>query len=170
MEAQQSCELTIELAYDRLDEVRSLIVEYMDWLQGEQGDMSECLALQGYDTELDHLGEKYGMPEGRLYVAHFGGPAVGCIALRPMHELSGQNACEMKRLYVRPGNRGAHIGRRLAQRIVDDAREMGYSCMYLDTLPRLKAAIALYKSMGFVEIPQYNDNPIAETVYMKLEL
>lgn len=166
----QKPELIIEPAYDRLDEVRPLIIEYMDWLSGEQEGMDECLARQSYDDELDHLGEKYGMPQGRLYVAHFGGPAVGCIAMRPMPELPGQNACEMKRLYVKPGNRGHHIGRRLAQRIVDDAREAGYSRIYLDTLPILQTAIHMYRSMGFEEIPQYNDNPIAEAVYLKMEL
>lgn len=168
--ARESQDPVIEPAYDRLDEVRALIIEYMDWLGSQQAGMDECLARQSYDDELDHLGEKYGMPEGRLYVAHFGGPAVGCIALRPMPELPRQNACEMKRLYVKPGNRGHHIGRRLAERIVEDAREAGYSRIYLDILPILKAAIHMYRSMGFEEIPQYNDNPIPEAVYMKMEL
>lgn len=163
-------ELVIEPAYERLDEVRALIIEYMDWLATEQTGLDECLARQSYDDELDHLGRKYGMPQGRLFVAHFGGPAIGCIALRPMPELPEQNACEMKRLYVKPGNRGHHIGKRLVQRLIEEAREAGYERMYLDTLPVLQAAISMYHSFGFEDIPRYNDNPIPEAVYMKLEL
>ena len=168
--SQKTSEVTIELAYEHTDEARSLIIEYMDWLQEEQDNMDECLARQNYDDELDHLGEKYGVPEGRLYVARRGEDAIGCIAMRPMPELPGQNACELKRLYVKPDQRGSHIGRRLVQRIVDDAREAGYSRIYLDTLPILQTAIHMYLAMGFEEIPQYNDNPIAEAVYMKMEL
>ncbi len=170
MQTQDTPRPVIEPAYGRLDEVRALIEEYIEWLHAAQPGLDECLGRQGYAEELENLEGKYGLPDGRLYVAHFGGPAVGCIALRPMPELPGQNACEMKRLYVRPGNRHAHIGSTLVRRIVDDARAMGYRRIYLDTLPILDSAVRMYRGLGFEEIPRYNDNPIPETIYMKMEL
>ena len=56
------------------------------------------------------------------------------------------------------------------QRLIEEARDAGYERMYLATLPVLRAAIAMYHSFGFEDIPRYNDNPIPEAVYMKLEL
>ncbi len=160
----------IEPAYNHLGEVRALIEEYIDWLRKKQPDLDECLAHQSYDAELDHLGEKYGPPRGRLYVARIENFAVGCIALRPMPEILDEDACEMKRLYVKPHYRGAHIGGELIRRILDDARSLGYDAIYLDTLPILDSAVRMYRGMGFQKIPRYNDNPIPDALYMKMDL
>ena len=66
----------------------------------------------------------------------------------------------MKRLYVRPKFRGKQIGELLIEKIIKDAKEIGYSFMLLDTLPFLKSAINLYKKYGFYEIPSYNISKI----------
>ncbi len=76
----------------------------------------------------------------------------------------------MKRLYVRPKFRGKHIGNLLIQRIISDAREIGYAHMLLDTLPFLQSAVHMYKKYGFYEIPSYNDSPMDSSIYMKLDL
>ena len=76
----------------------------------------------------------------------------------------------MKRLYVRPQFRGKHIGDQLIEKIIADAKEIGYSYMLLDTLPFLESAIYLYKKYGFYEIESYNDSPMSTSIYMKLEL
>ena len=78
--------------------------------------------------------------------------------------------CEVKRLYVRPEFRGLKLGNLLIQKIIDDAKEIGYKAMLLDTLPFLKSAIVLYKNFGFYEIPSYNNNPMDTLIYMKLDL
>ena len=76
----------------------------------------------------------------------------------------------MKRLYVRPEFRGKRIGNRLVQKIIEDARQIGYSCMLLDTLPFLESAVRIYQSYGFYEIESYNDSPIDSSIYMKKDL
>jgi ribosomal protein S18 acetylase RimI-like enzyme len=76
----------------------------------------------------------------------------------------------MKRLYVRPGFRGAGTGRGLAERIVAIARDRGYERMRLDTLASMAAANGLYRSMGFVETEPYRFNPLESAVYLELAL
>lgn len=153
-------------AFGNVQEVRTLFSEYTDMLVAGDSTFKKYLALQNYDEELEHLEHKYGLPSGRLYLAYWEGKLAGCIGLRKIDETS----CEMKRLYVRPEFRGKHIGRQLAQRIIEDAKEIGYSCMLLDTLPFLESAIRLYREYGFYEIERYNDSPMDHAVYMKLDL
>jgi GNAT superfamily N-acetyltransferase len=76
----------------------------------------------------------------------------------------------MKRLYVRPHARGQSIGRALAERLIQEAVRLGYSTMLLDTLDRLKMAMQLYETLGFVRIPPYYNNPLAGVVYWKRDL
>ena len=80
------------------------------------------------------------------------------------------NACEMKRLYVRPAFRRFGLGRRLAQALMDEARRAGYSVMLLDTLDDMEAARGLYASLGFDEMAPYYFNPIPGAHYLRAPL
>ena len=103
---------------------------------------------------------------GRLYLALGEGEAAGCIALRKLDD----QRCEMKRLNVRPAFRGHRIGDALVDRIIQDARAIGYRYMLLDTLPFLESAIHMYQKRGFYEIPCYNDSPVETTLFMQYDL
>lgn len=140
--------------------IRSLFIEYQQWL-------NFSLCFQGFDKELAELPGSYAEPKGRLYFAECNGKIAGCIALRPMNE---EGVCEMKRLFVREEFRGKKIGRILAEKILADAKAIGYHTMRLDTLQRMEAARALYKKLGFNIIPAYYNNPMNEVVYMELKL
>ena len=153
-------------ARDRLPEIRELFSEYTDMLLAGDPSFREYLNLQRYGEELDHPLDKYGPPDGRIYLALWENSPAGCVALRRLNEES----CEMKRLYVRPGFRNRGIGGRLVQQILTDAREIGYHFMLLDTLPFLENAIHMYRNLGFQEIPIYNDSPMTSAIYMRLEL
>ena len=76
----------------------------------------------------------------------------------------------MKRLYVRPGYRGMGLGRMLAECVIDEARAIGYATLKLDTLPAMKEAQQMYAELGFIDVAPYNDNPVAGTRFMSLDL
>lgn len=157
---------TIRLAYEDTDAVRELFAEYTAMLTAEDEEIDAYLTMQHYDEELLHLEEKYGLPAGRLYVAYCGETPAGCIALRKIDDTYG----EVKRLYVRPAFRGTGLSHALMDRILTDARTIGYRALRLDTLPFLRRAISLYRQYGFTEIPRYNDCPVATAIYMERDL
>ena len=153
-------------AYNHPEEVHILLSEYTDMLISEDPSVQKYLALQHYGEELRHLEAKYGMPDGRFYLAYRNEALAGCIGLR---KLDSRN-CEMKRLYVRPPFRGEGAGIQLVEKIIADAREIGCAHILLDTLPFLESAIGLYKKFGFYEIESYNDSPMETSIYMRLDL
>lgn len=124
------------------------------------------LDIQNYDKEIEHLEAKYGIPDGRLYLIYCDDELAGCIGLRKIDD----QTCEMKRLYIRPEFRGKKLGNILVEKIIADAKEIGYSYMLLDTLPFLQSAIHIYIKFGFYEIESYNNSPMAASIYMKLDL
>jgi ribosomal protein S18 acetylase RimI-like enzyme len=144
----------------QLDQARELFLEYAQSL-------GFSLCFQNFDKELAELPGDYGPPQGRLLLAEFEGQLAGCVAL---HKLDPQ-ICEMKRLYLRPQFRGKSLGRILADRIIAEARQIGYDRMRLDTVePVMKDAVAMYRKIGFREIAPYRANPIAGAMYMELQL
>jgi putative acetyltransferase len=146
--------LSIERAAD-MDEVREILREYAQ-------ETGLDLAWQNFARELETLPADY----DPLLVARWNGALAGCGAL---HDL-GNGICEMKRLFVRPQFRGHRIARTLAETLIAAARERGYRAMRLDTLPMMTAAMALYESLGFVDIEPYVFNPIEKSRYMELTL
>lgn len=143
--------------------VRLLMQEYAQGLGVD-------LCFQGFDQELAQLPGAYAPPRGTMRLARVDGLAAGCCALRAVDAVDYVNACEMKRLYVRPQFRGLGLGRRLAEEIMEAARLAGYASVLLDTLDTMETARAMYQDLGFVEIPPYYYNPIAGSHYLKADL
>jgi ribosomal protein S18 acetylase RimI-like enzyme len=124
------------------------------------------LCFQDFERELKELPGEYSEPGGCILLASLDSALVGCVALRPL----GSGVCEMKRMYVRPGFRGQGVGRILAQNIIAEARRRDYRKMRLDSLPIMKEAQTLYRSLGFREIDPYRLNPVQGAVFMELDL
>jgi ribosomal protein S18 acetylase RimI-like enzyme len=144
----------------QIAQARELLLEYAQSL-------GFSLCFQGFDQELADLPGDYAPPDGRLLLAEYEGQLAACVAL---HKLE-VDICEMKRLYLRPQFRGKGLGRALADRIITDARSIGYQRMRLDTVePVMKDAVAMYRKLGFREIAPYCKNPIAGALYMELQL
>jgi len=144
----------------QIAQARELFLEYAQSL-------GFSLCFQNFDKELANLPGDYAPPDGRLLLAEYQSQLAGCVAL---HKLSA-DTCEMKRLYLRSQFRGRRLGRILAERIISEARQIGYQRMRLDTVePVMKNAVAMYRKMGFREIEPYCRNPIAGALYMELDL
>jgi putative acetyltransferase len=146
-----------------LEATRSIFREYAQGLGLD-------LCFQDFEAELAALPGEYAPSQGALLLALVDGDVAGCGALRPLAGTDYANACEMKRLYVRPAYRQFGLGRLLAQALLDRGLQAGYSAMLLDTLDDMEAARGLYASLGFEEIPPYYFNPIPGAHYLKATL
>jgi ribosomal protein S18 acetylase RimI-like enzyme len=144
---------------DNLRSARDLFQRYAQSLDFD-------LDFQDFSAELANLPGDYAPPSGCLLLARRDGRVVGCVALRKWDETT----CEMKRLYVIPDARGNSIGRKLAEEIIVQAKELGYKRMRLDTVPSMQAANRLYLSLGFRPIEPYRYNPIAGARFYELPL
>lgn len=138
-----------------LDEIRAMLREYAAWLEVD-------LCFQNFERELAELPGEYAPPRGRLLIAE----GAGCVALRPIEE----EVCEMKRLYVRPAFRGSGLGRRLVEKLIEEARTIGYRRMRLDTMPKMDSAQRMYASFGFRDIEAYRYNPEPGARFLELLL
>jgi ribosomal protein S18 acetylase RimI-like enzyme len=158
-------------------QARELFLEYAQSL-------GFSLCFQSFDQELAQLPGDYAPPDGCLLLATYQGQLAGCVALHALVAPASSPAvtdvrqkhvrkkpCEMKRLYLRSAFRGKRIGRALAERVIHEARQIGYTHMRLDTIATTMAdAVALYRTLGFQEIAPYRENPIATALYMELKL
>jgi len=142
-----------------LKQARELLREYGSLLGVD-------LSFQNFARELKELPGEYAAPNGTLLLAFHQGQLAGCAALRRL----APGVSEMKRLYVRHAFRGKKVGRTLAGAVIARARELGYERIRLDTLPWMTEAIALHRSLGFVEIAPYRENPVPGAVFMELVL
>lgn len=146
-------------AYNRIGEVRELLTEYTTWLGLDLG-------FQHFDEEFATLPGKYAPPLGRLLLAVKGQDAAGCVALRR----HSTDTAEMKRLFVRPACRSLGIGRLLVETASREAREAGYSRIILDTHASMENSVALYRDIGFTDIPPFYHNPHPGVLYLGMDL
>lgn len=145
---------------DEINGARELFLEYQKWL-------NVSLCFQDFDKELAELPGKYASPEGRLYLVKHGEDYIGCIGLRKI----SHGICEMKRLFIKPEHQGHGLGKKLVEFIINDAKDIGYKLMRLDTIKeKMPNAVDIYEKHGFKKIDKYYDNPNPHTLYMELEL
>jgi len=131
--------------------VRELFAEY-----ARSVDAPNCFV--GFERELDALPGDY-----RLFLADDDG---GCVALRFLVA----DTAEMKRLYVRDAHRGKGLGRALAEAAIRAAREAGCARIVLDTLPKMRAAQTLYRTLDFRPIGPYLEHPTPGALCFELRL
>ena len=156
-------ELRLAETPDDIQAVRELFLDY-------QASLDVDLCFQGFHHELQQLPGDYAPPAGALLLALVDGAPAGCCALRPLPNTDHPDACEMKRLFVRPAFRGFGLGRLLVDRLLVLGQMGGYATMLLDTLSDMEAARALYQETGFVEIAPYYHNPLPGAHYLKVSL
>ncbi len=155
--------MTIEIRPATTDDdyrvVSMLFREYLDSLPFE-------IDFQDVDADIERPTSMYGAPDGCAFVGVVDGECVGVVGVRRFDD----GSCELKRMYVRPSKRRTGLGRRLTEAAITAARELGYQRMLLDTVEEMRAANALYESLGFRQIPAYRHNPLPGDRYFALEL
>lgn len=161
----ESQDITIQAAQTSEDVamVRELFQEYLDTL-------TQDLSFQNFEHELRDLPGEYAPPYGFLLLVYIDNHLAGCGAVRALENCDYVNACEMRRLYVRPAFRRFGVGRMLVEALLERAQAIGYSVMVLDALDEMESARELYTSFGFEEIPPYYYNPLPGARYLKLDL
>ncbi len=143
------------------------VVQARELFEEYAASLGFSLCFQNFSQELESLPGKYAPPPGCLLLAAVDGELAGCVAL---HAISAE-ICEMKRLYVRPSFRGCGVGRALVLEVIAAARHRGYQRMRLDTVAgMMDRALALYRKLGFIEIPSYTENPVAGALCMELNI
>ena len=141
--------IRIVTSADETGPVRLLFREYA-------GSLGFDLRFQNFEQELAGLPGQYAPPSGCLLLAAVGDEPAGCVALKPLTDV----VCEMKRLYVRPRHRGTGLRRTLAERIIREARRLGYRAIRLDTIPSVMGtAVGMYRSLGFRDIRRTASTP-----------
>ena len=124
------------------------------------------LCFQNFDREMETFPDFYEL----ILLAKSDGVSVGAVGLRALEDRDGEKVCEMKRLFVRQSARGLGAGERLCEAVMEAARARRFALMRLDTLPRLKSAVAIYAALGFAEINPYYKNPMDDVIYMERRL
>ena len=137
----------------------SLIREYLTWINDS--------ALQNYQLSFDVEAmiasdiedpEKFYPPTGRFYLLRHADEFVGVGCLKRLEP----TVAEIQRMYVQPKARGLGAGRLLVDRLLVDARTIGYKVVRLESLKVLSAAHSLYRSVGFREIDPYDANSMKD--------
>lgn len=154
-----------------IEDVRMLFRGFVDWARTryEAHLVDLYFNNDAFDSELRALPGPYARPEGNLLLASEDGRPVGCVGYRRVDA----EACEMKRMYVSMTRQRAGIGRALAVRLIADAKAVGYKQMRLDTGVKQFEAQALYRSLGFREIPPPFEIPEefrGQIIFMVLDL
>ena len=108
----------------------------------------------------------YVAPLGAIWLARSGDDVIGCVALRPLSDGTG----EVKRMFVDRAWRGKGVGRALLEALIARARALGYDHLRLGTLGDMSAARSLYQSLGFAPIERYRPDEMIDTEFYELLL
>jgi ribosomal protein S18 acetylase RimI-like enzyme len=141
---------------DEILKTKELILEYIKWL-------NQDLSYQNIDDELLYFPEKYKEPFGTFIIAKTGENVIGCVGLKRFD----LKTCEMKRLYVHDNFKGKGIGKKLTERIIEEAKTKNYEKMWLDTFNKMEAALEIYYGNGFKKIEPYYHNPYDGVIYLE---
>ena len=148
------------IEFHQIEDVKGVIfaVCYELWQVSEED-------LRRYDvmSDIDNVRSHYFNNNGMFLVVVDDGKVVGSGAIRRLND----DICELKRMWLLKEYRGQGLGMKMAQMLLDFAREKDYKKVRLDTLDEHKQAPALklYRRLGFYAIARYNDSPC--TVFME---
>ncbi len=106
-----------------------------------------------FDESTDHLFELFREKESSYFVAVVDGHVSGGAGIFPTKDLPPKT-CELVKMYVSSEARGLGIAGRLFKKCTEKALKNGFTKMYIETMPELTNAIAMYEKYGFSYIPK----------------
>lgn len=143
----------------QFDHVRGLMRSFVSWHRQRHREdihlIDQYFDANAFEQEVTSLPGKYVPPHGQLLLATRDAAPAGCVALREIDT----STCEMKRMFVYTQFHGQGVGRALADKVIEQARALGYQTMRLDTSVRQDEAKRLYQRLGFSVIPPYYELP-----------
>ena len=160
-----------EVTFKRIEEkkegikLKEILTEYAAFIAS----LGDTFCSKRVINDADNFPEYYLPPTGCFLVAVVKEKFIGSIGIRKLNETD----CELKRMFVLSAYRRLKLGTTLLEKIIDEAKKMGYKKILLDTISDMTAAIALYKKIGFIERGPYSDEKWHEgktLVYMELDL
>ena len=110
------------------------------------------------DAEVDNMYESYQERAAYYVVCNPDGAVVGCGGIAALRG-GDTNTCELKKMYFLPEARGKGMGSMMLRQLLDDAAQLGYAVMYLETLSSMTAANVLYQKFNFEPL----DGPMGHT-------
>lgn len=144
-------------------ELLDLNVEYMQWvLAGIESAFGTPPQQVLGQPVADYVAAKIDSvcgappPQGVFYLVRLHGELAGMGGLRRVRD----GVAELKRVYVRPGSRGARLGAAIVERLLQDARAFGYAEVWLDSAPFMAAAHRLYQAAGFTDREPYDETEV----------
>lgn len=147
-----AAEVRIEVTDPRSPDARYCVRSYFeDLAQRFEGGFDPAKSISASDEDMTP-------PNGLLLVATRRGTAIGCGALKLHPETA---IAELKRMWTSPAVRGLGLGRRILDRLVEEAAAHGMRTVRLETNGSLTEARHLYETAGFVEVEAFNDEPYA---------
>jgi len=153
-------------------QIQELFWEYLQWANArvqEEFNVSFDIATMLTD-DMQSL-DKFMPPKGRLMLGYRGDDLAGIACLKALTP----DIAEVKRMYVRPDHRKAGMGHILLNRLLQEAKQVGYQLVRLDSARFMKEAHQLYRSIGFNEIAAYEGSEIPKDfqehwVFMEMNL
>ncbi|WP_240550375.1 acetylglutamate kinase [Candidatus Roseilinea sp. NK_OTU-006] len=143
---------------EQIAQFRALL---MDYYQERPNSFSERMA-----QDLQDLPGRYAAPHGGMFLALCNGQPIATAAWT-QHTPA---LVEMKRVYVRPEYRRQGVARALAQHIIAIARARGFAQVVISTWADAEDAVALYRRLGFTEIPPFKPSTVPGLIYLGLDL
>ncbi len=112
-----------------------------------------------YDDSTDHLFELFqSAPNSAYFIAEINGSIIGGAGIYPTEGLPN-NTCELVKMYLSKEARGKGLGRKMIDQCLQVAKTKGFTQVYLETMPELKKAVAVYEQFGF----NYLDGPMGNS-------
>ncbi len=153
-----STTFTLAKLAEHRDQLMLLNIEYMSWAIGEVGKITgataqDMVGMSPAEYVASVIDKVCGdaPPKGAFYLVWSDGELAGMGGLRWVRD----GVAEVKRIYVRPAQRGKQLGEAILQRVLDDAKQFGYQHIMLDSGPYMHAAHRIYEAFGFVDRGPY---------------